>query len=84
MAGSSSALESSFLNDFLLFENNNKKLLGGKIVENQETQGNGVSQGEVVVNGNINSEMISNNLDDSIGLSQQKLRNAQVQELTLS
>ncbi|AFQ46404.1 hypothetical protein Desmer_4600 [Desulfosporosinus meridiei DSM 13257] len=53
-------------------------------MENQETQGNGVSQGEVVVNGNINSEMISNNLDDSIGLSQQKLRNAQVQELTLS
>ena len=53
-------------------------------MESKEIQGSELNQGEVAVNGNINSEVVSNNLDDSIGLSQQKLRNAQVQELTLS
>ncbi|SDG80003.1 MULTISPECIES: hypothetical protein [Desulfosporosinus] len=53
-------------------------------MESKEIQGSELTQGEAAVNGTISSEVVSNNLDDSIGLSQQKLRNAQVEELTFS
>ena len=50
-------------------------------MEEQGTQGLVADQGNMESNQNGN---LTNSLDDSIGLSKSKLRNSEVQELTLS
>ncbi|AET70938.1 hypothetical protein Desor_5564 [Desulfosporosinus orientis DSM 765] len=50
-------------------------------MENQTPQDLTANQGDM---GSDQTDNLTNNLDDSIGLSQNKLRNSEVRELTLS
>ncbi|EHQ92303.1 hypothetical protein [Desulfosporosinus youngiae] len=53
-------------------------------MQNEGIEGVAPTQGQINENGSDNNEGLTSRLDDSIGLSEKKLRNSEIKELTFS